>query len=176
MIISPDQKNATHATHERVDGHTRARNGAHARDRARGERADLGGMGGTRPDPVAGRGFERDTHEIHPAGLEGMGGSPGSRGDPPVLDVAGVAALLQRRDPTSAAAAAFVGRLVKKGLPCLPHTRPRRFLRSAVLRWIEAESSADPAQPARPRRARRRRPARAGSLDAAIAELEEDLG
>lgn len=96
-----------------------------------------------------------------------------------------VAELLQHPAPDTEAGHQKVRRLVARGMPVVPHTRPALFLRTQVLIWLATQAEADAAAAdqvdlqaaVRPRR-RRRRPTATGesALAARARELREGRG
>lgn len=100
--------------------------------------------------------------------------------EPITITTADVARLLHHPEPESQAAKLKVGRLVRRGLPRVPHTRPVVFIRSQVIEWLaeqaarggeDATKAAEP--PPTRRRARRKRQAAPTELTPIQARLAE---
>lgn len=98
------------------------------------------------------------------------------------LTTADVAELVGHPDPGSRAGMMKVGRLVKRGMPFIPHTRPRLFCRADVEAWLADQSGPAPISPAtvtppRPtdRRTKRRTSAQPGALAGLVEEMKARL-
>jgi hypothetical protein len=87
--------------------------------------------------------------------------------------------LLHHARPESDAARVKVGRLVKRGMPCIPFTRPRLFMREQVVEWLKAQAEAEAERnipaPVKTAQRRRRRRAESGTLAARVAALREQV-
>lgn len=99
------------------------------------------------------------------------------------ITTADVARLLHHPEPESNAARLKVGRLVRRGLPKLPHCVPAVFFRQQVLDWLAAEAlkggedvkaETETERPKRPRRRPKRqaKPAELSPIQARLAEMK----